>query len=165
MKKMTVLIAAILSLSAPLTALAMDHESMPMDHGTMPMDHGSMKMEHGGGMMAMGKLAHEEVVDGVKSTFRVIDIKAKMKEMGMKETHHIMVVFSDPKSGGKLSEGVVNVKVIGPDKKEQVTELMGMEGGFGADFAMPEKGKYGVMAKFKLKDGKVKSLKFWYTVK
>jgi len=165
MKKMTVLIAAILSLSAPLTALAMDHESMPMDHGTMPMDHGSMKMEHGGGMMAMGKLAHEEVVDGVKSTFRVIDIKAKMKEMGMKETHHIMVVFTDAKSGGKLSEGEVKVKVMGPDKKEQVKDLMGMEGGFGSDFTMPEKGKYGVMAKFKLKDGKTRSVKFWYTVK
>ena len=165
MKKMTVLIAAVLALSAPLAALAMDHESMPMDHGSMPMDHGSMKMEHGSGMMAMGKLAHEEVVDGVKATFNVIDIKAKMKAMGMKETHHIMVMFTDAKSGAKLGEGEVKLKVIGPDKKEQVKDLMGMEGGFGADFTMPEKGKYGVMAKFKLKDGKVRSVKFWYTVK
>jgi hypothetical protein len=158
MKKMTVLIAAVLALSAPLAALAMDHESMPMEHG-------SMKMEHGSGMMAMGKLAHEEVVDGVKATFNIIDIKAKMKEMGMKDTHHIMVVFTDAKSGSRLSKGVVNMKVVGPDKKEQVKELMGMEEGFGSDFTMPEKGKYGVMAKFKLKDGKVRSVKFWYTVK
>jgi uncharacterized protein involved in copper resistance len=113
MKRTAVIIAATcFALSAPLAALAMDHESMPMDHGSMPMehgampmDHGSMKMEHGGGMMAMGKLAHEEVVDGVRATFNVIDIKAKMKEMGMKETHHIMVVFTDAKSGAKLSEG------------------------------------------------------------
>jgi hypothetical protein len=165
MKKMTVLIAAVLALSAPLAALAMDHDSMPMEHGSMPMDHGSMKMEHGSGMMAMGKLAHEEVVDGVKATFKIIDIKAKMKEMGMKETHHIMVVFSDAKSGGKLSEGEVKLKVIGPDKKEQVKELMGMEGGFGSDFTMPEKGSYEVMTKFRLKDGKVRSVKFRYTVK
>ena len=151
MEKMTVLIAAVLALSAPLAAIAMDHASMPM--------------EHGGGMMAMGKLAHEEVVDGVKATFNIIDIKAKMKEMGMKDTHHIMVVFTDAKSGSKLSEGVVNVKVMGPDKKEQVKELMGMEGGFGSDFTMSEKGKYGVMTKFKLADGKVRSVKFWYTVK
>ena len=99
MKKMTVLIAALFALSTPLAALAMDHESMPMDHGTMPMDHGSMKMEHGGHMME--KVAHEEVVDGVKATFSVLDIKAKMKEMGMKETHHIMVVFTDANSGAK----------------------------------------------------------------
>jgi hypothetical protein len=162
MKKTAVVIAAALfALSAPMASFAaMEHE-----HGDMPMDHGSMKMDHGGGMMVMGKLAHEEVVDGVKATFNVIDIKAKMKEMGMKETHHIMVVFTDAKSGGKLSEGEVKVKVQGPDKSEQVKDLMGMEGGFGSDFTMPKKGKYGVMAKFKLKDGKTRSVKFWYTVK
>jgi hypothetical protein len=157
MKKMTVCIATVLALSAPLAALAVDNESMPMDHG-------SMKMEHGG-MMSMGKLAHEEVVDGVKATFKVIDIQAKMKEAGMKETHHIMVVFTDAKSGKQLKEGEVKLKVQGPDKSEQVKDLMGMEGGFGSDFALPKKGKYGVMAKFKLADGKVRSVKFWYTVK
>jgi len=155
MKKMTVLIAALIALSAPMASFAMDHEGH---------DHGSMKMDHGG-MMSMGKLAHEEVVDGVKVTFEVLDIKAKMKEMGMKETHHIMVVFTDAKSGKKLSEGDVKVKVLGPDKSEQAKDLMGMEGGFGADFTMPQKGKYGVMCKFKLADGKVRSAKFWYTVK
>jgi hypothetical protein len=156
MKKMTVCIATVLALSAPLAAFAVDHESMPMEHG-------SMKMEHGGHMM--GKVAHEEVVDGVKATFSVLDIKAKMKEAGMKETHHIMVVFTDAKSGKQLKEGAVTVKVQGPDKTEQVKDLMGMEGGFGSDFTLPNKGKYGVMAKFKLADGKVRSVKFWYTVK
>jgi hypothetical protein len=162
MKKTAVILAAALfAISVPITSFAtMEHEQ-----GDMPMDHGSMKMEHVGGMMAMGKTAHDEVVDGVRATFNVIDIKAKMKEMGMKETHHIMVVLSDPKSGDKLSEAAVIVKVMGPDKKEQVKQLLGMEGGFGSDFTMPEKGKYGVMAKFKLKDGKVRSVKFWYTVK
>ena len=126
MKRSAVIIAATcFALSAPLAALAMDHESMPMDqrsmpmdHGSMPMEQGSMKMEHGGGMMSMGKLAHEEVVDGIKATFRVIDIKAKMKEMGMKETHHIMVVFTDAKSGSRcygphnhinFSQGILEV--------------------------------------------------------
>jgi len=150
MKKMTVLITALIALSAPLAVLAMDHESMPMDHGS--------------GMMAMGKPAHEEVVDGVKTTFRVIDIKVMMKKMGMKETHHIMVVFNNAKSGSMLSEGEVKLKVQGPNKLVQVKDLMGMEGGFGADFTLTERGKYGVMAKFKLKDGKVRSVKFWYTV-
>jgi len=159
MKKTAVIIAATtFAFSTPLLTFATDHNSMPMDHG-------SMKMEHGGGMMAMGKLVHEEVVAGVKATFKIIDIKAKMKEMGMKETHHMMVVFTDAKSGGKLSEGEVKVKVIGPDKKEQVKDLMGMEGGFGSDFTMPEKGSYEVMTKFRLKDGKVRSVKFRYTVK
>ncbi|HEX9022978.1 MAG TPA: hypothetical protein VF799_03970 [Geobacteraceae bacterium] len=160
MKKTAIIVAvATFALALPLSALA----EMDMDHGSMPMDHGSMKMEHGGHMM--GKVAHEEVVDGVKATFSVLDIKAKMKEMGMKETHHIMVTFKDAKSGKTLSEGEVKVKVVAPDKSEQVKGLMGMEGGFGADFTLSAKGKYGVMAKFKLADGKVRSAKFWYTVK
>lgn len=160
MKKMTVLAASVFALSIPLASFA------AMDHGTMPMDHGngSMKMEHGG-MMSMGKMAHEEVVDGVKATFQVIDIQQKMKEMGMKETHHIMVMFTDAKTKKMLSGGEAKIKVIAPDKSEQVKDLMGMEGGFGSDFSMPAKGKYGVMCKFQLKDGKVRSAKFWYTVK
>jgi dihydrodipicolinate reductase len=83
----------------------------------------------------------------------------------MKETHHIMVEFMDAKSGTALTEGEVKVKVQGPDKAEQTKELMGMEGHFGADFDLSKKGKYGVMSMFKLKDGKVRSAKFWYTVK
>ena len=153
MKKLAVILAvASFVVAAPLAALA-----------EMDMEHGSMKMEHGGHMM--GKVAHEEVVNGVKATFSVLDIKAKMKEMGMKETHHIMVTFKDAKTGKSLNEGEVKVKVLGPDKSEQTKELMGMEGGFGADFIMPKAGKYGVMCKFKLADGKVRSAKFWYTVK
>jgi hypothetical protein len=159
MKKAAVILAvASFAFAAPLASFAMDHESMPMDDGSMNMDHGS-------GMMSMGKLAHVEVIDGVKATFRVIDIKAKMEKMGMKETHHIMVMFTDAKTGKQLCEGEVKVKATGPDKSEQVKDLMGMEGGFGADFTMPERGKYGVMTKFKLKDGKVRSVKFWYIVK
>jgi hypothetical protein len=155
MKKAAVILAAAtLALAAPLVSYAMDHDSMPMEHGSM---------EHGGHMM--GNVVHEEVVDGVKASFSVLDIKAKMKEMGMKETHHIMVMFKDVKSGKALAGGEVKVKVMGPDKSEQVKDLMGMEGGFGADFALPKAGKYGVMAKFKLADGKVRSAKFWYVVK
>lgn len=157
MKKAALIIAAALALSAPLASFAMDHESM--------------KMEHGGHMMDKGSLAHEEVVDGVKATFKVISMAEHMKAMkmempkGMKETHHLMVEFKDAKSGKALTEGEVKIKVQGPDKSEQTKDLMGMEGHFGADFVMAKKGKYGVMAKFKLKDGKVRSAKFWYTVK
>ncbi|MDA8429910.1 MAG: hypothetical protein M0T70_11710 [Geobacteraceae bacterium] len=159
MKKATVIMAALtLAFAAPAAFAAMD-PSMPMDHGQ-----GAMKMERGG-MMSMGKLAHEGVVDGVKTTFRVIDIGQKMKKMGMQETHHIMVMFSDAKTGKMLSGGEATIKIMAPDKSAQVKNLMGMEGGFGSDFIMPKKGKYGVMCKFKLADGKVRQTKFWYTVK
>lgn len=156
MKKLAVIIAAAtFALSAPLASYA------AMDHGSMKMDHG----KHG------GDVAHEEVVDGVKATFKVMSMKEHMKAMKMempkemKETHHVAVEFKDAKSGKALTEGEVKVKVQGPDKSEQLKDLMGMQGHFGADFDLSKKGKYGVMAKFKLADGKVRSAKFWYVVK
>ena len=155
MKKMTVLIAALFALAAPLTSLAaMDHSSM-----------GGMDMSHS------GDVAPEEVVDGVKATFKVMGMKEHMKgmkmdmPMEMKETHHIAVNFQDAKTGKALTEGTVAVKVQNPDKSFQSKDLMGMQGHFGADFDLSKKGKYGVMCKFLLKDGKTRSAKFWYTVK
>ena len=83
----------------------------------------------------------------------------------MKDTHHLMVMFNDAKTGKMLSEGEVKLKVSAPDKSEQVKTMMGMEGGFGADVNLSAKGKYGIMTKCKLADGKVRTVKFWYTVK
>ncbi len=160
MKKMTVLIAALFAIAAPLaSSAAMDHS----DHGSMDMGHGNHSM------MDMGDIAHQEVMDGVKATFKVMSMKEHMKGMempkGMKETHHLAVEFQDAKTGKALTEGEVKVKVQGPDKVEQTKDLMGMQGHFGADFDLSKKGKYGVMCKFQLKDGKVRNAKFWYTVK
>jgi len=162
MKKMTVMIASVLALLAPLTSFA------AMDHG----NHGSMDMGHGDkSMTTMGEVAHQEVVDGVKVTFRIMSMVEKMKGMDMempkemKETHHFMVEFKDAKSGKALPEGDVTIKVQNPDKSDQTKELMVMKGQFGGDFDFSKKGKYGVMCKFQLKDGKVRSAKFWYTVK
>ncbi|BCS53427.1 hypothetical protein [Geobacter sp. SVR] len=153
MKKLVLALAAALALSAPAAFAAMD-----MGHG-------------GGHEMGHGSAAHEEVVDGVKATFRFMSMKDHMKAMnmelpkGVKETHHLAVEFKDVKTGKPLTEGEVKVKIQGPDKSEQTKDLMGMQGHFGADFEMSAKGKYGVMCKFQLKDGKVRSSKFWYTVK
>ncbi len=158
MKKMTVLIAVVLALTVPMASFA------AMEHG----DHGSMDMGHGA---HQGDVAQEEVVNGVKATFKVMSMKEHMKAMNLelpkdvKETHHIAIEFKDAKTGKALTEGVVKVKVQNPDKSEQAKDLMGMQGHFGADFDLSKKGKYGVMSKFQLKDGKVRQSKFWYTVK
>jgi len=158
MKKTSILITvASLVMSFPLSLPAMEH------------DQGSMHAGHGGRMMQTGTVVHQQVAGGVKATFSVMDMRAQMKgtEMpkGMKETHHLMVQFADAKTGKTLTAGEVKVKVVGPDKSEQMKDLMGMEGHFGADFVMAKKGKYGIMCKFKLAGGKVESSKFWYEVK
>ena len=155
MKRTIVAVAAAFALSAPVTAPAMDHGAMNMDHGT--------------GMMAHGTVIHEEVVDNIKATFSVTDIKESMQGMempkGMKETHHLMAAFTDVKTGKTLAKGEVKAKVQAPDKSEQVKDLMGMEAHFGADFDLSKKGSYGIMVKFKVGDQKVRTVKFWYAVK
>lgn len=158
MKKLAVIIAAAsFALAAPLTVLAADH------------DHGSSK--HGHHDHGHGAAAHEEVVDGVKTTFVIQTMADAMKAMkmpmpkGVKETHHLHVEFTDARTGKEITAGEVKVKIQGPDKSEQTKDLMAMQGHFGADFVMAKKGKYGIMTKFKVKDGKVRSTRFWYEVK
>lgn len=133
-------------------------------------------VDHSGHNMAAPKnmvgLAHEEVVDGVvRVQFTIQTMRDAMQAMGMempkgvKETHHISVVFKDANTGKQLTEGVVAIKLLVPDKTEQVKDLMGMHGHFGADFTMVKKGKYAVLCKFQLKDGKIRQAKFWYEAK
>jgi len=158
MKKLAVIVtAASIALAAPVAILAAEH-----DHSGHDMtQHSAMK----------GNVAHEEVVDGLKAVFKVQTMADAMKAMGMempkgvKETHHLSVTFTDVKTGKAITEGEVKVKVKGPDKSDQTKDLMGMHGHFGGDFDLVKKGKYGVMCKFKVKDGKVRSAKFWYEVK
>lgn len=164
MKRTAIIIAA------ATFALAATSVCYAEDHGSM-----NMGMEHNGHKMHKQNIAHEEVVDGLKVTFKIMNMKEHMKGMempkGMKDTDHIMVEFKDLKTGKTIADGQVKVKVVGPDKSEQVKDLAGMgsmgtmDGHFGADFDFSKKGKYGVMAKFKLSDNKEKSVKFWYEVK
>jgi hypothetical protein len=154
MKKLLAVSSLLLGLAVPFAAIAADHEG-----------HGGHAMEH------KSSAAHEEVVDGVKATFEVKTMADAMKEMGMempkgvKETHHISVTFKDTKSGKALTEGTVAVKVQNPDKTAQNKDMSGMHGHFGADFDLSKAGKYGVMCKFVLKDGKTRQAKFWYSGK
>lgn len=149
MKKMILTLATFFALSAPAAFAAGGH----------------------GGHAEHDSTAHEEVLDGVKATFTIQTMKEAMKAMGMemprgvKETHHISVSFKDTKTGKSLTEGKATAKVQNPDKTNQTKDLIGMQGHYGADFDMSKKGKYGVMCKFQLKDGKVRQVKFWYTVK
>jgi hypothetical protein len=149
--------AVALFLAAPLTALAADNGHAGHDMGT----HADMK----------AGVAHEQTISGVKATFKVQTMADAMKAMGMempkgvKETHHISVSFVDATTGKAITDGEVKLKVQSPDKTAVTKDLMAMHGHFGADFVMGKKGKYGVMSKFKVKDGKVREAKFWFEVK
>lgn len=119
--------------------------------------------------MRSGKRVVEQEVDGVKALFMVLNIrewlKGKPLPAGLRETHHVMVSFRDSKTGKPLNEGKVRMKIAAPDGKEQTKDMENMQWHFGADFELVQKGRYGIMAKFKLRDGKVRSTSFWYDMK
>lgn len=155
MKRVIIALAATLAVAVSPAAFAEGHAGHDMQH--------QMEMK--------SATAHEEVVNGVKATFRVQTMKDAMESMGMempkgvKETHHISVSFVDAKTGKAITDGQVKLKVQSPDKTAVVKDLMAMHGHFGADFVMTAKGKYGIMSKFKVGDGKVRDAKFWYELK
>lgn len=128
-------------------------------------------MDHAEHMQHTGGVAHEEVVDGVKATFKLMDMANHMKSMGikmpteMKETHHLAVEFKDARTGKPLEQGEIVIKVRGPGKSEQTKSLTAMAGHFGTDLDLSEKGKYGIACKFKLADGKPRQVRFWYETK
>jgi len=114
-----------------------------------------------------GKLVHEEVVRDVKVTIRMVNIKEALKGMvpeGLKDTHHLKVVFTDAATGALLKEAEVTATVLGPDGTVVEKKLPSMEDHFGADFDLSKKGTYEFLVKFLLKDGKKRSGKFRYEV-
>lgn len=144
--KKALFISCLLALFAlPVVGFAASHE-----HKMSGMDHGSMAgMDHQD-MVTLG----EQVVDGVKAVVHLKDVKAVMAKMGMKETHHFMVLFSNAKDGKAITAGTVAVKIKGPDGVEtSAIKLIGMEGHFGADVVLAKPGAYVFTVGTQLADG------------
>ena len=131
-----------------------EHAGHKMDHG----DHDSMSMK--GGMIMLG----EQEKDGVKANLHMKDVSEKMAEMGMEVTHHFMITLTDAKTGKSLDKGVLGVKITDPSGKEgKATKLMGMQGHFGVDVTLKEKGEYHFQVATKLEDGKTRKFHTSYT--
>jgi len=159
MRKFTVLLAVLIISALPIAVSAAMHE-----HG----EHGKMEgMKHEGMMTEKGMIMlGDQTVEGVKAMAHLNDVKDAMAKMGMKETHHFMAAFVDTASGNPITEGTVAVKIKNPAGKEsEPVKLPGMEGHFGADIVLPEKGEYLFKVGTKLPDGKTRQYEFKYTIK
>jgi hypothetical protein len=159
----TLLLTVLLTMGFPLVAFSASHEH---DHGVMNhdkmegMDHDSMKMQ--GDMIMLG----DDTEEGVKAMAHLKDVKEAMAKMGMKETHHFMVMFMDAETGKAIESGTVAVKIKGPSGSEgEAIKLMGMQGHFGADIALSEMGEYTFKLGTKLADGKKRQFEFEFTFK
>lgn len=148
MKKQLMALVIVTILLAPAGVLAMKHGSMP----------GASGMDMGGEMIML----QDQTVDGVVGAAHLMDVKAKMAEHGMSMTHHIMVGFmTDAKEA--ISKGQVAVKVKSPDGEVgKAVKMMGMEGSFGVDITLDQKGAYQFIIGTKLADGKKRTFTFHY---
>jgi hypothetical protein len=141
-------------------------------HGAMP----GMKMEgtkegHGD-MMKMGDKIFGGKIGPWQGEARLMDMKAHMEKAkasgmkmeGMMKSHHISFGLTDPKTKKPVTEGKGTVTVVGPDKKEETSNFMAMEGHFGADVNLPKPGKY--TFKTEIESGGTKgAATFSYTLK
>lgn len=138
--------------------------SNPANAGTAQEEHGKTnmpaptKMEH---TSSTGAFKQEVVVNNIRSEFQIMSLAS----MNMKDpdgaTHHVMVKLYD-NSGKQLIKDVVGkIKVIGPDKSEQINDLKNYNGIFAANFTFNKEGKYGVICLVKI-DGEKHLFKFWY---
>ena len=168
MKRFAVCSVLLAFVAPPVAGVAAE-----MGHGSMP----GMKMESPkeghGGMMKMGDKVFSGKVGPWQGEGRLMDMKAHMekaKASGMKmegmamKSHHVAFVLTDPKTKKPVTEGKGSVTVIGPDKKEEKSDFMAMEGHFGADVNLPKPGKYTLMVNIE-SGGKKGSATFPYSVK
>lgn len=94
-------------------------------------------------------------IDGVKGVIYLNDVRKKMAEHGLKQTHHIMIAFEAVASGDAIESGTVAVKIEDPDENiSDAINLLAMEGSFGADITLDKKGMYHFKLGTKLADGK-----------
>jgi hypothetical protein len=101
--------------------------------------------------------------DGVMAKGELHDVRQAMAKHGMKETHHLMVMFSEMKDGKPLTAGTVALKVSPPSgTKGEPRKMMLMGDGFGADVALSAPGTYGFEVGSKLNDGKRRVFTFTY---
>jgi hypothetical protein len=158
MRMIAVMVTALLSLAGPAILHAADQSGRLSGHKPV-------------GGARQSDVTHEEVVDEVRTIIKLTGMKEHMKSLdmkipkGMKETHHLSVEFRDAKTGKVLPSGEVKVKVINPDKSDQIKDLKAMQGHFEGDFELSQKGKYDFMCRFLLNEGKVRSVRFSYSVK
>ena len=157
MKKRTFLIAVFIVALAAAAALAMQgHDSHGSSDGhdmksDEQMDHSKMG----------GTFTHTATEGGIDAKFQVMSLASMNMTSDKGETHHIMVNLKDADGGAPIKSAVGKIKVIAPDKTEQVSPLKNYSGILAANFTFKDKGKYGVICLLKIQDKK-QVFKFWY---
>ena len=157
MKKRTFLIAAVIVALISVKAMATqghDSQGSGSEHdmkSDQQMDHSSMG----------GNFKHAATEGGINAEFQVMSLASMNMTSDKGETHHIMVNLKEANGGKAIKNAVGKIKVIAPDKTEQVSPMKNYSGVLAANFTFKKPGKYGVICLLKNK-GKKQVFKFWY---
>lgn len=166
--KLSLFIATAFVFSLALEVRAMQHTEHE-GHGTKTEKTETMDPHsgHGSAMIPADVVDLGTVTEkGVKATGHLNDVTEIMANMGMPQTHHLMVMFSDEKSGQPIVKGTVAVKIRNQAGVESSPiRLEGMEGHFGADIMLEQKGLYEFNIGTALIDGVKRQYQFKYEYK
>ncbi len=156
-RRCIVLAAALAALSLPAAAPAADtgHGGM---HGAKDAGHGAAP---GRDMSKMGDVVFSGKIGPWTGEVRVMDMRAYGAG---KNTHHVSVALSDPKTKAPVAAGRGGVTVTGPDKAKAAAPFTVMQGHFGADVRLPKPGEYGIEVQVESGGGKG-SAAFRYAVR
>jgi len=166
MKKWTFIFTALIVALIAVPAIAMQgHDShssaggseMKSEKNVDHSAHGKQNDHTGMG----GTFKHSASHGGIDAEFQVMSLASMNMTSDKGETHHIMVNLKEANGGTPIKHAVGKIKVIAPDKTEQVSPLKNYSGILAANFTFKESGKYGVICLLKNKDQK-QVFKFWY---
>lgn len=156
MKKRTLITALLCSsLLLPVARVWAGHDMAAMDH-----DMASMEKAAPGAKNISLPAAHQ---DGVMAMANLHDISEAMAKRGMKQTHHMMVMFTDMQDSKPLTEGIAALKITPPAGSQgEPMKMMLMGDGFGTDVELSAPGTYNLEVGTKLNDGKKRVFTFTY---
>jgi len=122
-------------------------------HDMKAMDSGSHSMGN--------TYKHKAVADGIRAEFEVMSLASMNMKDDSGATHHIMLKLFHDGMNHQIKKAKGKIKIIGPDKKEQINTLKDFSGIYASNFTFDQTGKYGVICLVKI-DDKKHTFKFWY---
>mgnify|MGYP006995560522 FL=1 len=153
-KKQTVLAGLLVLFGFAASAGAMDIHSY---HGTAQQESTTTDSEQ--------VMLENNTSNGVMAMAHLQDITKKMVKYNQDKTHHLMIMFKDASSETIFDSGLVAVKVIDPAGTESpAVKMLGMDGSFGADLVLAQKGKYTFEVGTKLGDNTTRQFRFQHTM-
>lgn len=107
-----------------------------------------------------GSFTYMAMAGDIHTEFKVMDLAGMNMKDPEGKTHHVMATFT--RDNKKITSIIGKVKLVSPDKEEQIAALMDYGGGiYAANFIIDEPGKWGVICLFKAGAEK-HTVKFWY---